>query len=410
MESVPFGETITNFMEDRGIDDNLRLTFLSAGKAKLQKVTDSIVKSAGQAPPAPERAEQAKDAVLRKAETVKNTASEETAKPRKTVREKASAAKATVVEKVHETKEKAKGSKERVREVAQTLKTQTEKTASETVKVGTGLISSGPEALAGIVRPNQFSEGVEDLVIQAEAALAGKSTDALPEAIALPAQPAVSSPDSTPKVAEESKLTPPESIVDKSVYAVELPLGFEPPPGYSRPKASKTSSSSPSSSVPESEKKEDGIPLVASVVAEISPSEPVIAELASTIDNLAAFLKDNPSAASSAKSVLNTAQADLKKLAERIDQARLEEREKLEKLLDEQTREYTLKLLEAELVAQDKLDEQEMIFKAFHEDDRRKIIQAFREKLENELKAQSEIINERLVMRFSHRLFVFIRS
>ena len=68
--------------------------------------------------------------------------------------------------------------------------------------------------------------------------------------------------------------------------------------------------------------------------------------------------------------------------------------------MDEQTREYTLKLLELEMEAQDKLDSQEDGFRKFFEQEKQKFVQAYRERLNQELHTQSEIINERYVVCF----------
>ena len=130
---------------------------------------------------------------------------------------------------------------------------------------------------------------------------------------------------------------------------------------------------------------------------ELTASEPVLSELASTIDSLTKFVSENPESASSVKGILENAKADLKHLTERMNAARAEERAKLETQIDEQAREYTLKLLELEMASQDKLDEQELEFKAFFEDERRKMTQTYRQKLEHELQTQSEIINERYI-------------
>ena len=69
----------------------------------------------------------------------------------------------------------------------------------------------------------------------------------------------------------------------------------------------------------------------------------------------------------------------------------------MEQPLDEQTREYTLKLLELELHAQYKLKNQESDFRAFFEEVKAGFAKAYREKLEQELQTQSDIINERCV-------------
>jgi mitofilin len=124
-------------------------------------------------------------------------------------------------------------------------------------------------------------------------------------------------------------------------------------------------------------------------------SEPIITHLASTIDNLASYLKSDPNAAEKAGDILESAKGDLAALVDRIDFVKEKERNTLAAKLDEQTREYTLKLLEMEMEAQDKLDEQEEGFRKAFEQEKARIIHAYREKLDHELKTQTEIINER---------------
>jgi mitofilin len=137
------------------------------------------------------------------------------------------------------------------------------------------------------------------------------------------------------------------------------------------------------------------LPLVAPAVSELAATEPVIAQLASTIDNLASFLQNNPNAGS-AREVLEAAQADLVHFNERLEKVKEEERKKLEEKLEEQTREYSTALLEQELSAQDKVDQQEEGWRNLFEEERQRVVKAYREKLERELATQSEIINERL--------------
>ena len=222
---------------------------------------------------------------------------------------------------------------------------------------------------------------VDDLVQRAEAAIAGK--------------PYVKdSPTPPPKiitveVIDSSEPASPEPA--KNVYDVPLPLGFEPPPGFTRP--------APPKPVATEEKKPEPVPVELPLVAPAvsAASEPIITHLAGTIDNLAAFLKSDPKAAEKAGDVLETAKNDLAALVERIEVVKEQERSALESQFDEQTREYTLKLLELEMEAQDKLDSQEIGYKQLFEQERAKFIQAYREKLNRELQTQSEIINERYV-------------
>ncbi|KAJ3011968.1 hypothetical protein NUW54_g2008 [Trametes sanguinea] len=124
--------------------------------------------------------------------------------------------------------------------------------------------------------------------------------------------------------------------------------------------------------------------------------EPVIAQLATVIDDLASYLNTNPTAADKARDILDTAKVDLTQLATRIDEVRETERKKLEASLDEQARECMQSLMELEMQAQDKLDSQEENFRKFFEQERAKLIREYRQKLDHELQTQSEIINERL--------------
>jgi len=223
----------------------------------------------------------------------------------------------------------------------------------------------------------------KDLIQKAEAAISGKyQANEVPSVIVIEA------------VVDEDA---PPSEKTKNVYDRPLPIGFEPPPGYTRPAPPKAKPAAevppppPAESTPEPEPVD--LPLVAPVVA--TASEPIITHLAGTIDNLASFLKSDPKAAEQAGGVLETAKDDLAALINRIEAVKEEERNVLEAKLDEQTREYTLKLMELEMEAQDKLDHQEEGYKQLFEQERARFVQAYREKLENELKVQTELINER---------------
>lgn len=182
-------------------------------------------------------------------------------------------------------------------------------------------------------------------------------------------------------------------------YTDTLPIGFEAPPGFVLPSPPKPVAPKdvlvhspvevPAAPTP--------LPLVAPVISEFSSSEPVLAQIASTIDNLAAFVKDNPSAStnSSAKDILEIAQTDLIQLGERLQRIKEEERDRLEVELDGQAREYSLKLLQQEMEAQDKMDLQEEEWRKFSDQERQHTLQRYRAKLEQELQTQSEIINQR---------------
>ncbi|KAH9902648.1 mitochondrial inner membrane protein Mitofilin [Cubamyces lactineus] len=283
--------------------------------------------------------------------------------------------------------------RERLKHITDNVKTTVEKSESK-------VYDKGSKAAAIAKHQSvQFSEGVEELVRKAEDALKDKPVDRLPDATTTPEQPAGSPPDATPPHDNEQK----ETTLKTNVYDAPLPVGFEPPPGYSRPAPPKPTPKPAPESKPEAVKESappapapEPLPLVAPAVAEFSSSEPVIAQLATVIDDLASYLNTNPTAADKARDILDTAKVDLTQLATRIDEVRETERKKLEASLDEQARECMQSLMELEMQAQDKLDSQEESFRKFFEQERAKMIQEYRQKLDHELQTQSEIINERL--------------
>ncbi|KAH9998862.1 mitochondrial inner membrane protein Mitofilin [Russula compacta] len=227
----------------------------------------------------------------------------------------------------------------------------------------------------------QFTQGVEELVLEAEAALQGKPFKKPPPNTQTKASTTHDQP--TPDSSEAESTESPS----KNIYHAPLPLGHEPPPGFTQPAPPKP---------PKPLAPGEPLPLVAPTVEELHSSEPILTHLAGTIDSLASFLNANPTAANKARNVLDIAKNDLSGLAQSFERLREEEKTKLEQSLDEQTREYTLKLLELELQAQDKLESQESDFRTFFEEEKARFAKAYREKLEQELQTQSDIINERL--------------
>ena len=254
-------------------------------------------------------------------------------------------------------------------------------------------VKKSEDSISTVVRDRavQFSDGVQALVDEVEAALAGKPRTADPEVTTSPEQPELALPVRPQSATEAKELSPPTEA-PKNVYDAPLPLGFEPPPGFNRPKPPPPPSAP---DVVEAPPAPPPLPLIAPEISELTGSEPVISQLATTIDNLTVFLNSNPAAAEKAHGVIDTAKLDLTNLASRIERIKQDEQAKLEHQLDDQAREYTLKLLELEMAAQDKLDSQEDEFRKLFDDERAKMIKGYREKLSQELQTQSEIINER---------------
>ena len=274
---------------------------------------------------------------------------------------------------------KAEEAKGRVQKAVAALKTDVKASTDPAYNLGV--------KAAAIARHQgvQFSEGVEDLVLEAEAAIQGKP---------FKKSPTTHSEASIPHDHPTRGVSEPQPKLDSSapslgnVYHAPLPLGHEPPPGFTNP---------PTPQPPKPLAPGEPLPLVAPAVEELHSSEPILTHLAGTIDSLASFLNANPTAATKARDVLDVAKNDLSGLAQSFDRLREEEKAKLEQSLDEQTRQYTLKLLELELQAQDKLESQETDFRTFFEEEKARFAKAYREKLEQELRTQSDIINERSV-------------
>lgn len=353
VEKVPLGSAVIQYGEDHDWD-TLTLQKIIVSSKSAAEYLQGLVTGSRDGVSTPTALEKARDAYDKTREVVIHTAGA--------------------------SKDRIQDSKDKLRSVAGSLKTSVKKNDGE-----------GSKAVAVAKHHSiQFSEGVEELVRRAEAALTGKPVDTLPTTTIAPEQPSVAS-DSVPPRGNDAK----EGSAKSNVYDIPLPLGFEPPPGFSRPAPPKRAAPPPE---PVEEKPTlPPLPLVAPAVSEFSASEPIISQLASVIDDLASYLNANPAAADKARDILDSAKVDLTALASRIDQVKEEERQKLETKLDDQTREYTIKLLELEMEAQDKLDSQEQDFRKFFEEERVKFVQAYREKLNRELQTQSEIINERCV-------------
>lgn len=219
----------------------------------------------------------------------------------------------------------------------------------------------------------QLADEVDDLVRKAE------------EALAKPIETTLDATTSTPVLVPAENvevIVLSEKKTDGNVYEAPLPIGFEPPPGYSKPK-------------PAPKSKPEPLPLVAPAVSDVAISEPVILHLANTIDDLTSYLNANPSAAEKARGVLDVARNDLTELSTRFDKIKEDEKHELEAKLDEQAREYSTKLLELELESQDKLALQREDYEKYVAEERMKLVQTYRDSLDDELKAQTDLVNER---------------
>lgn len=186
---------------------------------------------------------------------------------------------------------------------------------------------------------------------------------------------------------------PPKRAKNEIYTGPPLPIGFEPPPGYelARPPPAPKGSIKPATLPP------PPLPLVAPAVKDLATSEPILGQLASTIDNLARFVSNNTdNVSSSATSVLTAAQADIQKLAARLEGIKKAETDKLEQSLKKQAGEYSGMLIAAEKELVERLDTQEEDWKKAFDDERKHLVAAYKDKLDKELETQQEIINQRL--------------
>lgn len=235
--------------------------------------------------------------------------------------------------------------------------------------------------------PARYSEGVEDLVNEVKYALKGEPQLSKPAAVEKDTKTSAEEKHEEPvAVGQQPKkdIEPPKG--KKWYEGPALPLGFEPPPGYAL---------HPPKKVP---KTEAGLLLVAPAVADFAASEPLLQELAMTVDNLSKYLEENPKAAKGVNQILDVAKKDLAELGTKIETSKKESKQQLEVRLKEQAQSYSVKLLEAELAAQDKLDSQDEEWRKYFDQERVSLLEKYQEKLDNELATQKDLINERYVL------------
>ena len=284
---------------------------------------------------------------------------------------------------------------DRLKSVASTMKTSVERTEHE-------MKDKGRKAIA-IARHQsvQFSEGVEELVRKAEAALALTAADAKPETTEPkpqvdPAPLAPKEPQPPPIPVDTTQAPAPQPSPPKPqqvpkgqlIYTGPLPIGFEPPPGYSAPRTRNRDRLVP---LRKAEPRPKPLPQITPDLAQFGATDVIIVQLASTIDKLASYLKLSSSASVSARAALETAKMDLTELANRLEKIREEGQSYLEQKLDEQTKAFTMKLLELELEARDQIE----VEKDGHFDEQGvEFRDAFRKKVDEELRRQTVLMNE----------------
>ncbi|SCV67894.1 BQ2448_5505 [Microbotryum intermedium] len=198
-----------------------------------------------------------------------------------------------------------------------------------------------------------------------------------------------------PRQLDATPIPPKKAPAGTPYTGPPLPIGFEPAPGFEKPHAPRT----PSDQVKPVPAPPQPLPLVAPAITsdEKAASEPMLVQLASTIDSLAKFVENSDEGkASAATGVLKGAQNDLKTLAARLQAIKKDGEQTLSTSLDRQAKEYSNLLVKAEKELVDRLDHQEEDWKKAFEDERKKLVDAYKTKLQNELETQQALIDQRL--------------
>ena len=292
---------------------------------------------------------------------------------------------------------------EKAKSLANDASNKASRAATEAKNLASDATARTKEAAAGAEKkleqvPAKFSEGVEGIAKQAENALhtaEGKAVDAVHSAEdkAIKAEKAIApqptGPRSLPDTQRPRELRPEtvkptktDPTIGKEKYSgPPLPLGFEPPPGYyvAAPKKAEP----PVAGAP--------LPLLAPKVKDFASEEPIIAQLASTIDSLTSSLSSANAGSSNATGILTKAHDDLSALSTRLGQVKKTEKEKLEKTIKEKTAEF-------EALLKTKAEEAkkgEQGLKAGWEQERQSMVDKWRGELESELETQRTGIDKR---------------
>lgn len=165
-------------------------------------------------------------------------------------------------------------------------------------------------------------------------------------------------------------------------WGQSLPIGYEPPPGYYVPAA-------PKPKVPEAGEK---LPLLAPKVKDFGSEEPIISQLASTIDSLTSSLSSTKGGPSTeAAGILDKATRDLSSLNERLGEVKKTEQQRLQQTVEAKTREFEQQLA----VKEKEWQKDEAGLKETWEAERQKMVDGWRDVLNGELETQRQSIEQR---------------
>ncbi|WFD45192.1 MICOS complex subunit mic60 [Malassezia psittaci] len=193
----------------------------------------------------------------------------------------------------------------------------------------------------------------------------------------------------------------PERAVEDgpNVYRGEIPVDFMPPEGYI-PMHSERKLQAPSPKENKARLRPDPqapkLPQLAPSLSKLGGSEPIVSQLASTIDELANYVRETPSAGAVAKGVLESAQVDLQQLVTRLDQIKKSDAKKLDEQLAKQAKQFEKEIAQKAEQASSALDKRDKDWTKKLEAIQNEQTAQFKGRLAKELETQSAIINERL--------------
>lgn len=394
--TFPGGEWVADYADEKGWEQFGFGTVSQGAMKGWQKVTGE--QPATSKDKVETTAKDAKVEAQRRAEQVKAEAEKRAAQLQKTAKEKAADAKQAVVKKAEETKAAVAKEASKAESEAASLKDRAVAATQEVADKAKALAADAKAKVAEATSnaPFNLSDGVEGVVREAEKAL-GKGEEKV-EAAAKKVEEVIT-PSGGPRVLPDTQrprelrpdtVTPVKPTHEgKELYAgPPLPLGFEPPPGYylaGPPSAEKEPVED------SAEPAKPTLPLLVPKVKEFA-EEPIISQLASTIDSLTASLS-TPSTSPSpdASSILTKAHDDLTALNQRLADVKKAEKEKLEQSIARKSEEFeaVLRSREAEKA------QSEAGLKEEWKQERQTMVDEWRRALENELEAQREGIEKR---------------
>ncbi|KLT38985.1 hypothetical protein CC85DRAFT_309652 [Cutaneotrichosporon oleaginosum] len=363
---VPGGEFLADYADENGWE-NFGPGTLAQMVTKLSSTSKDDIQA---------KLEQAKRAAEAKAHEAAALARSSAADAQKRMHDAAEAART----KAGELTKQASGAAHDIREKAEKAAAEAKEKAERASHV---VAESAKEAA-------QATKGVGKAIVQDTKEVAEVAADKAKE-VAKDAERVTQDAVSTHRFPDTAKPRPlrPETVQPQTrsyegqeQYPEKLPIGFEPPPGFYVP---------PPPPKPKSE--EGKLPLLAPKVKDFGVEEPIIGQLASTIDSLTTTLagaKGAPSA--QAADILGKAQADLSALNARLDDVKKTEQARLQSTVDAKTREFEAQLARKEqewLAGEDKL-------KTTWEAERQKMVDGWRDVLDAELAAQRQHIEARL--------------